>query len=118
MNLPLPRAEWIGRFVLRLTKAMPGLSRKQINAAARAAFEFDGGKRAPEMVADLHALSPLPDSSWLARFAAELLRLIPGLTGLDAVRAAKREFERQQSLDPEEAARAYTREIATKSGGE
>jgi hypothetical protein len=44
--------------------------------------------------------------------------LIPDLTGLDAVRTAKQEFERHEYLDPAEAARAYAKEAGARRGGE
>ena len=77
----------------------------------------EGWKRAPEMVADLHATSMPSDPKWITRFTAEL-RLIPGMTGLDAVRIAKQEFERRQYLDPVDAARTYVKEVAAGSRGE
>ena len=79
------------------------MSSELANAAARDAFEDEGWKRAPEMVADLHATSMPSDPKGITRFAAELLRLIPGMTGLDAVRIAKQEFERRHYLDPVDA---------------
>lgn len=44
---------------------------------------------------------------WLARFAAALLPLRPGLTGGEAVQIAKRVFDSSQYLNPENAAEIY-----------
>jgi hypothetical protein len=113
MTLTCARPEWIDRFVMRATALMPGLSWEDANAAARKAFNDDGWKRQPEMAVVLH-MRPAPADPvvWHARFAAELLRLIPTLNGLDAVRAAKQEYERQHHLDGPEAARNYAEENA------
>jgi len=54
----------------------------------------------------------LGNSVWLARFAAALLPLRPGLTGLDAVRIARSVFHSSQYLDPENAAEIYAKGLA------
>ena len=51
----------------------------------------------------------LSSAAWLSRFAAALIPLRPGLSGLEAVRIAERLFDSGQYLDPENAAEIYAK---------
>jgi len=46
----------------------------------------------------------IPETTWLERFAARLLRLNPELSALDAVRIAQQQYATASRLDPTEAA--------------
>ena len=54
-----------------------------------------------------------PDATWLARFAARLLQLKPGLYALHAVRIAEQQYGRAPHLDPAKAAEIYAEESAS-----
>jgi len=56
---------------------------------------------------------PTPDTTWLERFAARLLRLRPELTAVEAVRIARRQFAKASHLDPAAAAESYVEQSAT-----
>jgi len=49
----------------------------------------------------------IPETTWLERFAARLLRLNPELSALDAVRIAQQQYEMPARLDPAQAADTY-----------
>jgi hypothetical protein len=51
-----------------------------------------------------------PNATWLARFAARLLKLKPELTALQAVRIAEQQYDKASHLDPAEAAETYFKE--------
>jgi hypothetical protein len=51
-----------------------------------------------------------PNATWLARFAARLLKLKPELTAVQAVRIAEQQYEKCSDLDPAEAAERYFKE--------
>lgn len=48
-----------------------------------------------------------PDTVWLERFAARLLRLMPELSAVEAVRIAVQQFDKSPHADPVEAAERY-----------
>ncbi len=51
-----------------------------------------------------------PNASWLARFAARMLQLKPGMNAVDAVRIAERQYEKVPHLDPAVAAEHYVKD--------
>ena len=51
-----------------------------------------------------------PNATWLAKFAARLLQLKPGLNAIDAVRIAGQQYEKVPHLDPAVAAERYVKE--------
>jgi hypothetical protein len=60
----------------------------------------------------VHAMHSTPDTSWLERFAARLLRLMPELDAVEAVRIATRQYARSAHIDPAEAADVYAADAA------
>jgi hypothetical protein len=51
-----------------------------------------------------------PNATWLAKFAARLLQLRPGLNAIDAVKIAEQQYEKVRHLDPAVAAERYVKE--------
>ncbi len=56
------------------------------------------------MVRPMH---PPPDFTWLERFAARLLRLMPELDAIEAVHIATQQYAKSAHLDPADAAQDY-----------
>jgi hypothetical protein len=55
----------------------------------------------------VQAMHSPPDTSWLERFAARLLRLKPELDAIEAVHIATQQYAKSVHLDPAEAAERY-----------
>ena len=58
-------------------------------------------------------MNSTPDTSWLERFAARLLRLMPELSAVEAVRIAVQQYVKAAHIDPAEAAERYASDSAT-----